>query len=162
MVFMMGQLNNAYKGTGKITIAYKGEKSNDWFTPKALYDSIREEFRITYDPCPYKDGEKMGLFKDWGKRVFVNPPYSHVEEWFNKAMLELKKGNSDIIIFLVFARTGTNWFHEYIWDNKNHRFKEHVYQVRFIRGRLKFGESKNSAPDDSMIIIFKNNKEARE
>lgn len=147
-------MNKAYKGNGQITTAYKGDRSDDWFTPKWLYDKLKEEFKINYDPCPYKSGNKMGLFNDWGKRVFVNPPYSNIEEWFNKAMLELKKGTSELIIFLVFARTGTKWFHKYIWDSKLHKFKKNV-SVRFIRGRLKFGNSKNSAPDDSMIIIFR-------
>ena len=153
-------MSKLYSGNGQIVTAYKGEKSDDWFTPKWLYDSLKEEFNIDFDPCPYKDGEKMGLFNDWGKRVFVNPPYSNIDAWLNKAMLELKKGNSELIIFLVFARTGTKWFHKYIWDSQNHKFRDNVYQVRFIRGRLKFGDVKGSAPDDSMIVIFK--EEAQE
>ena len=35
---------------------------------------------------------------------------------------------------------------------------EFIYQkaeVRFVRGRLKFGDSKNSAPFPSMVVIYK-------
>jgi site-specific DNA-methyltransferase (adenine-specific) len=143
-----------YDGTGKIISAYKGKKSDDWFTPKWLYDSLKEEFNIDFDPCPYRDSEKRGLIDHWGKRVFVNPPYSQLDAWFEKAMNELELGNSELIIFLVFARTGTKWFHKYIWDAQQHTFKSKVSQIRFLRGRLKFGDANGSAPDDSMLVIF--------
>lgn len=142
-----------YTGEKKIINSHKGEKSDDWFTPKWLYEDIKKEFNINFDPCPYKDEDKQGLFIDWGKRVFVNPPYSNIEHWFNKAKLELKKGNSEVIVFLVFSRTGTKWFHKYIWNKEVNLFRPRV-DVRFLRGRLKFGNSKNSAPADSMIVIM--------
>jgi hypothetical protein len=143
-----------YLGDNRIITAYKGNKSDDYFTPKFLYDKIKEEFNINYDPAPYKSGVKMALFEEWKGNVFCNPPYSNIDNFLNKAMLELKKGNSNLIVFLLFARTGTAWFHKYIYDIKKNKFKEGV-EVRFIRGRLKFGDSKNSAPDDSMIVIFR-------
>lgn len=46
---------------------------------------------------------------------------------------------------LLPARTDTRWFHDYIYGKA---------EVRFIRGRLKFGDSKNSAPFPSMVVIF--------
>lgn len=46
---------------------------------------------------------------------------------------------------LLPARTDTRWFHDYIYGKA---------EVRFIRGRLKFGGSKNSAPFPSMVVIF--------
>lgn len=142
-----------YFGNKNIVSSHKGERSDDYFTPKPLYDAIKEEFNINYDPCPYKSGERLGLFNDWGKRVFVNPPYSNIDNWINKALLELKKGNSEIVVLLLFARTGTKWFHKYFWDKNKHEFRPGV-QIRFIRGRLKFGTATNSAPADSMLIIL--------
>lgn len=50
---------------------------------------------------------------------------------------------------LLPARTDTKWFHEYIL--------EPGHEVRFIKGRLKFGGSKNSAPFPSMVVIFRKN-----
>lgn len=56
------------------------EKSNDssvhWETPKWLYKILNKYFHFNDDPCPI-DGEK-GLFRDWGNRTFVNPPYGRV------------------------------------------------------------------------------------
>ena len=51
---------------------------------------------------------------------------------------------------LLPARTDTRWFHDYI--NKK-------AEIRFIKGRLKFGGSNNNAPFPSMVVIFRpNNK----
>ena len=46
---------------------------------------------------------------------------------------------------LIPARTDTRAFHEYIY---------HKAEIRFIRGRLKFGGAKNSAPCPSMVVVF--------
>lgn len=48
---------------------------------------------------------------------------------------------------LIPARTDTKAFHEYI---------NHQAEIRFIRGRLRFGGSKNSAPFPSMLVIYNN------
>ena len=62
-------------------------------------------------------------------------------EWVKKAT------ESDAtVIMLLPARTDTKWFHNYIYNKA---------EIRFIKGRLKFGNSKNSAPFPSMIVIFR-------
>lgn len=47
---------------------------------------------------------------------------------------------------LIPARTDTSYFHDFIYGKS---------EIRFLRGRLKFGESLNSAPFPSMVVIFK-------
>lgn len=80
-----------------------------------------------------------------GERVFCNPPYSKIKDWVKKCYEEsLKPGT--LVAMLIPARTDTKWFHDYIL---------HRSEVRFIKGRLKFGNSKNSAPFPSMIVIFR-------
>ena len=49
---------------------------------------------------------------------------------------------------LIPARTDTRWFHEFIYKKKN-------VEIRFLKGRLKFGDANNSAPFPSMIVVFK-------
>lgn len=49
---------------------------------------------------------------------------------------------------LIPARTDTRWFHEFIYNKEN-------VEIRFLKGRLKFGNAKNSAPFPSMIVVFK-------
>ncbi len=46
---------------------------------------------------------------------------------------------------LIPARTDTKAFHEYIYGKA---------EIRFVRGRLKFGNAKNTAPFPSMVVIF--------
>jgi site-specific DNA-methyltransferase (adenine-specific) len=89
-----------------------------------------------------------GLSQSWEhERVFCNPPYGHeIAKWVNKCYEESKK--AEIILALLPARTDTKWFHDYIYGKS---------EITFIKGRLKFGNSKNAAPFPSMIVCWKRN-----
>jgi len=52
------------------------------------------------------------------------------------------------VVCLVPARTDTRWFHNLVYGKAK--------EIRFIKGRLKFGGSKNSAPFPSMVVIYEN------
>ena len=130
-------------------------KSNDWATPQDLFDNLNEEFIFTLDPCAnagnakcqkYFTQKQDGLKQDWqGETVFCNPPYGReISKWVEKAYQESRKSNTTVVMLLP-SRTDTKWFHEYILP---------YGQIRFIRGRLKFGDSQNSAPFPSMIVVF--------
>lgn len=127
----------------------KSHKSDDWSTPIAFYDSLDLEFSFDFDPCPLKSDSKIALFEDWIGRVFCNPPYSNIYNFIEKGLIEIKKGNSKLIVYLLPSRTGSKWFHELVI--------KHNGEVRFIRGRLRFGNGKNSAPFDSIVVIFRGN-----
>jgi len=120
-------------------------KTDHWSTPKAFYDKLDKEFNFGFDPCPLRSKDNA-MFKDWVGNVFVNPPYSNIRNFLEKGILEVRKGNASLIVFLVPARTDTKWFHDLIYGK---------YEIRFIKGRLKFGTSNNSAPFPSMLIIIK-------
>jgi len=117
-----------------------------------FYDKLNSQFGFTLDPCAsdknhkcdeYFTEEDDGLSKSWAKHiVFMNPPYSKIKNWIKKAYNE--RGNA-IIVCLLPARTDTRYFHEYC---------THAREIRFVKGRLKFGNSKNSAPFPSMVVIF--------
>ena len=49
-------------------------------------------------------------------------------------------------MLLVPARTDTAWWHDWIVG--------HATEVRFIRGRLRFGDSKASAPFPSAVVVY--------
>ncbi|MGI9556035.1 MAG: DNA N-6-adenine-methyltransferase [Cyanophyceae cyanobacterium] len=134
---------------------YNKSKSDSWSTPTKIYNELNNEFNFDdFDPCPLNDNPEInGLKLDWAPTTFVNPPYSKLKTtkkrgmgWVEKAHIECKKNKT--IVMLIPARVDTTWFHEIILANN--------YEVRFIKGRLKFGESKDSAPFPSMIVIFKN------
>ena len=80
-----------------------------------------------------------------GCRVFCNPPYSQIDKWVEKAFRETKNDNT-LVVLLIPSRTDTRYFHNFIYQRA---------EIRFIKGRLKFGDSKNSAPFPSMLVIFR-------
>ena len=115
-------------------------------TPKVFYEELNQEFNFDFDPCPLNHTSD-GLSINWGKRVYVNPPYGKaIRLWLEKALIELKNG-TEIVVFLLPAYTDVKWFHEIVLPKAS--------EIRFLKGRLKFGEHNNSAPFASMIVIFK-------
>lgn len=127
-------------------------KTDLWATPQYLFDELNEEFNFTLDPCATADNAKCkkyytieddGLSKDWSNDiVFMNPPYGReIKKWMKKAY-----ESNTTVVCLVFARTDTKWFHDYVYGKA---------EIRFIKGRVKFGDGKNSAPFPSMIAIYK-------
>ena len=131
--------------------------ANDvWATPQDLFDELNREFNFNLDPCALPENAKCekyftpainGLLQCWGGyTVFCNPPYGRqIYDWVKKCYQESKKPNTTVVM-LIPARTDTKYFHEFIY----HQAKE----IRFIKGRLKFGSAKNSAPFPSMIVVF--------
>lgn len=122
------------------------KKSDDWATPTDFYLKLDEEFHFTDDPCPI--GGSDGLVRSWGARCFVNPPYSNIRAFLEKALSELAIDNAKLAVFLVPSRTDCRWFHDLVYGKA---------ELRFIKGRLKFGGSKNSAPFPSMLVIYRSN-----
>ena len=127
----------------------------EWETPQDLFNNLYHEFGFDLDVCATKDNAKCekyftkddnGLGKSWGKNTcWMNPPYGReIGRWIEKAYNESLNGAT--VVCLLPARTDTKWFHGYITGRA---------EIRFIKGRLKFGGSKNSAPFPSMIVIFK-------
>lgn len=129
--------------------------SDEWSTPVDIYEELNKEFNFTLDPCStdynhkckkYYTAEDNGLLQNWGgERVFCNPPYSDISAWVKKAWKESTKDDT-LVVLLIPARTDTRYFHEYIYNRS---------EIRFIKGRLRFGESVNSAPFPSMVVIFR-------
>ncbi len=114
-----------------------------WATPKELLQSLDKEFRFEDDPCPlFGEG---GLEREWGTTVFVNPPYGReIGAWLEKAYKESLKGK--VIVCLIPSRTDTRWWHEYVMR---------ASEIRFLRGRLRFGDAHNAAPFPSAIVVFR-------
>lgn len=88
---------------------------------------------------------KTGFYKIGGHSVFCNPPYSHIGEWIRKGWQESCKDGTTVVM-LVPSRTDTRWFHQYVL---------HRAEVRFVTGRIKFGDSAYNAPFPSMVVIWR-------
>lgn len=119
--------------------------SDNWGTPEKTYSELNAEFSFDFDPCPLNEAPDFdGLQIEWKDRNFCNPPYSKLKLWAKKAYEESLKGR--LVVLLVPSRTDTKYWHDYFMK---------ADEIRFIKGRLKFGKSKSSAPFPSCIIIFK-------
>lgn len=116
--------------------------SNDWSTPNEIYDHYVKQLNY-FDPCPLLS-DFDGLTIEWKQYNFVNPPYDNILGFVLKAIEETKRGH--ISVFLVPSRTDTKWFH-LLLNNCD-------CEIMFIKGRLKFGESKSPAPFPSILITI--------
>lgn len=136
-------------GVSKILFSHK---TDEWETPQDLFDELNREFGFELDVCANHENHKChnyftvnddGLAKTWSGIVWCNPPYSNIKEWAKKC-----SEHKDVAVMLVPSRTDTKWFHNYCYNKPN-------VEIRFIKGRLKFSNSKISAPFPSMIVIFR-------
>ncbi len=128
--------------------------TDEWETPQDLFDKLDSEFHFTLDVCANAQNHKCaqyytkaddGLKMPWGGVIWCNPPYGReVGKWVEKCA-----NCSGLAVMLLPARTDTRWFHEFIYQKA---------EVRFIKGRLKFGGSKNAAPFPSMVVVFRKRK----
>lgn len=136
-----------------ITSGLLTSDSSMWETPQEFFKSVQEEFNLNLDVCAtrenaklpkYYDAKANGLKSTWGGyRVYCNPPYGReISKWVKRAY----ESDAEIVVMLLPARTDTRWFHEYIYGKA---------EIRFIRGRLHFSNSKNSAPFPSMLVIYR-------
>lgn len=134
----------------------------EWATPQAFFNELDAEFHFTLDPCATPQNAKCarfftketdGLAQSWqGETVYCNPPYGRdLAKWVKKASDEvIRGGGRTLVVMLIPARTDTSYFHDYI-------YKRH--EVRFVRGRLHFNESKCGAPFPSMVVVMRPPKE---
>ena len=130
--------------------------TDNWATPQNFFDKLNAEFHFDLDVCAdeinhkcdrYYTKEQDGLTMPWKGIVWCNPPYGReIGQWVRKALFASVNGAT--VVMLIPARTDTKWFHDYIYKRDN-------VEIRFVKGRLKFGNSKNSAPFPSMVVVFK-------
>lgn len=131
-------------------------KTDMWFTPQEFFDKLDQEFNFTLDVCAIPENAKCERFftpemnslkQEWTGVCWRNPPYGReLGKWVEKAYIASTYGTT--VVMLIPARTDTQWFHKYIYNKEN-------VEIRFVKGRLKFGRQKNAAPFPSMVVIFK-------
>src|SRR5678810_909854 len=131
-------------------------KTDMWATPQAFFDKYDHIYRFELDVCAtdenakchrYFTAEQDGLAQEWTGVCWMNPPYGReIIHWMQKAYESSLQGAT--VVCLVPARTDTKWWHEYAMKG----------DIEFIRGRLKFGDAKNSAPFPSAVVVFNGSK----
>ncbi len=139
--------------------------SDEWGTPQWLFDILDGEFQFGLDAAATEENTKAYYYndpehdslqqEDWlipldsggWTAVWLNPPHSKIAAFMKKAYEESLKGA--VVVCLIPCRTDTQYWHNYVML---------AHEIRFIMGRLKFGDSKNSAPFPSCIVVFDHSK----
>ena len=112
-------------------------KSAEWATPQNFYNKLNRDFGpFTLDPC--SDGVNNKTPKHFTEKD------DGLRHWLKKAYDEGQKPNTTVVC-LIPARTDTKYWHEYVMK---------AQAIYFVKGRLKFGDSENSAPFPSAVVIF--------
>jgi phage N-6-adenine-methyltransferase len=137
-------------------------KTSEWSTPPELFAELDDEFGFTLDPCAtlenrkcdsYFTREDNGLAQRWTGRVFCNPPYGReIGSWMRKALESATQRDCELVVCLVPARTDASWWHD----------AATLGEVRFLRGRLRFGGAHSGAPFPSAVVVFRNAPERYE
>lgn len=125
----------------------------EWETPQAFFDRLDAEFRFTLDVCATHENAKCaahftreedGLTQSWSGVCWMNPPYGReIKQWMRKAYQEARRGVT--VVCLIPARTDAGWWHDYAMRG----------EIRFLRGRLKFGGAKYNAPFPNAVVVFR-------
>ena len=146
--------------------------SDEWETPESQFNELNAEFGFDLDAATRRDigwvdGHWFGpdhsdpycrnalavaRWTQFGRVVFLNPPYSQCRAFMAKAAEQARDGCT--VVCLVPARTDTRWWHEHVWDRETNTWRAGV-EGRFVKGRLKFGHATAGAPFPSAVIIFR-------
>lgn len=137
------------------------KNSDERATPLELFNLLNDEFHFDIDVCAMQANAKLpnyfhigqdGLKQDWApKRCFMNPPFSELSVWLDKALRESIKGA--LVVCILPNDSSTKWFHEYIWDSKINFFRKEV-NIRYPNKRYSFGEYSNTSKFAILIAIF--------
>ena len=129
-------------------------KSVEWLTPPHIIKALGH---FDLDPCspverPWPTASKHytihddGLSKPWSGTVWCNPPYGkETGKWLKRC------ADHDNGIALVFARTETEMFFNYVWPSAS--------ALLFIKGRLHFHDAngvkaKDNCGGPSVLIAY--------
>jgi phage N-6-adenine-methyltransferase len=129
-------------------------RTEEWETPLYVFKAIDMEFRFQVDVCASLENTKCkiffdknvdGLKQEWSPfRCWMNPPYGkNISKWMKKAFHESEHGA--LVVCLIPCRTDTRWWHDWVMK---------AGEIRFIAGRISFGNGKQSAPFPSCIVVY--------
>jgi len=139
-------------GKGVFDMSYMPPaKSDTHVTPDRVYEMIEETWGIErsmmFDPCPINGTD--GLVISWKDINFVNPPYSLLKEFVQKALDESSYGNRTVM--LLPSKTDQAWFHDLVYNHDG-------VEIKWIKGRLRFVNNKWSATQPHFLALIKEDK----
>ena len=91
------------------------EQKHYWVTPPEMMAKLSAEFQFDFDPCPHPRPDGFdGLSVPWGKRNWVNPPFTGDAKvpgkrklgpvaWLRNAITERNNGNLTVMILPIYS-----------------------------------------------------------
>jgi len=156
---MRGRITSSYRGVGSMSEINPNNTSDDYRTPKEIFNGFNDRFDFTLDVAAsdenalcrnYFTKDDDGLSRKWEGSVWCNPPYQNPSAWIEKGISELQLENCDSVVYLLNVDTSTKWFHDLIMPN--------CEEIHLIKGRLNFGGphvvKRGSNPKPSMVVVF--------
>jgi site-specific DNA-methyltransferase (adenine-specific) len=129
----------------------------EWITPRELFSRLDGEFHFNVDlaadetnhKCDhYYSAKDNAMTKEWVGVCWLNPPYgdgaSPLKNWVAKACRESEAGNT--VVMLIPVRSNTNWWHLFCMK---------AAEVRFLKGRPRFGDAKHGLPHPLAVVVFR-------
>lgn len=98
--------------------------------------------------CKILCNKKRCKTRGWHREAYL----PGVGDWVEKCYNTAQAGRT--VVMLLPARVDTKWFHKFIYNRES-------VEIRFIEGRLKFGDAENTAPFPSMVVVFRGYREDR-
>ena len=141
---------------------FKSEKQT-WETPQDFFNKLDDLFGFTLDACAsdenakvanYYTVEQNALAQDWRGVVWCNPPYGREQVKFIQKAYDESVKHGSTVVCLIPARPDTKVWQDLIFAKAD--------QICFIKGRLKFGNSKDAAPFPSALIVFGDSRDLSE
>ena len=120
--------------------------------PQWLFDHVDREFHLTLDVAATKKNKKCdsffttaenGLLKVWRGNVWLNPPYSGIEPWCEKAWKYAQTGEGVVVALLPLWPTAP-WFRKYAAHG----------HIRLLTTRFAAVGTNALAPFDSIIVVW--------
>jgi len=146
-------------------IALKTENSQEWQTPRWLFDALNHCHHYTVDAASAHDNAlcakhwtkaENGLTQDWShERVWLNPPFDAIKDWLRKANYEVVRlWRCPHVTAIVPVRSDTQWWHEFVMP----------HEVWFVRGRVQFtipGQRAYSCPFPTAVVCMTRSDQTR-
>lgn len=146
------------------------DRKDEWGTPDYLFRPLHERWQFTVDAAADAMNTKLhrfwtkeddGLAQSWrGETVWCNPPYSEYDRWIEKAADSCVLGNADVLFdrgaYIPLVRTRVVMLLPNALEKKVfHRWKGHIAEVWFIKGRVKFiGGGQHGPNFGSALLVF--------
>lgn len=140
----------------------EGTHKQSWTTPRGLFAELHREFVFTMDAAASPENALLGdylteemnaLSRQWSGRAFCNPPFARCCEFVRHAAAQVRSGACQVVVMLVPVRSDVGWWHDVALSPE--------CEIRWIRGRLRYGDGKVNAPFPSCILVLRRNETPR-